>query len=99
MSSDATAIGASTAAADQLALSAATIVNAAATATTLTTTTMSTDLTEVTDDHYNGRILIWTSGVLINQATDITDYTGSTKLLTFTATTEAPGSGDTFIIV
>jgi hypothetical protein len=66
---------------------------------TLSTTQMTTDLTEATDDHYNGRIIVWTSGALKNQATDITDYTGSTKLLTYTATTEAPANTDTFVIV
>ena len=49
--------------------------------------------------NYNGRIIIWTSGVLINQATDITDYTGTGGVLTFTATTEAPSNTDTFVIV
>jgi len=60
---------------------------------------MTTDLTEATDDHYNGRVIIWTSGNLQNQATAITDYTGSTKLLTYTAVTEVPSNGDTFVIV
>ena len=79
--------------------SAETIVVGAAITGTLSTTQMTTDLTETTDDHYNGRIIIWTSGVLQDQATDITDYTGSTKLLTYTAVTEAPSNTDTFIIV
>lgn len=96
---DVTAINGVAAAAAQLARSAATIVNGAATSTTLSTTQMSTDLTEATDDHYNGRIIIWTSGVLLNQATNITDYNGTTKTLTYTATTEAPANTDTFIIV
>lgn len=86
-------------AAQQLARSAGTIVNAAAAAGTLSTTQMTTTLTEGTDDHFNGRILIWTSGALQNQATDITDYDGTSKLLTFTAVTEAPSASDTFIIV
>lgn len=85
--------------ATKLALSAGTIVVGAAAAGTLSTTQMTTNLTEATDDHYNGRIIIWTSGVLINQATDITDYTGATKLLTYTAVTEAPTAADSFIIV
>jgi len=92
-------IGGSATAATNLSASALGIETGAATATTLTTTTMSTNLTEATDDHYIGRIIVWTSGVLANQATDITDYTGTTKLLTFTATTEAPGNTDTFVIV
>lgn len=99
MSSDTEAISGSTTAADKLEASAETIVTGAATSTTLSTTQMSTNLTEATDDHYNGRILIWTSGVLQNQATDITDYNGTTKTLTYTATTEAPSDTDTFVIV
>lgn len=99
MSSDAEAISNSTDAADKVEAAAETMVTGAATATTLTTTTMSTNLTEATDDHYNGRVIIWTSGVLSGQATDITDYTGATKLLTFTAVTEAPSDADTFVIV
>ena len=79
--------------------SAATIVEGAAAAGTLSTTEMTTTLTEATDDHYNGRIIIWTSGVLANQATDITDYDGATKKLTYTAVTEAPTAADTFVIV
>lgn len=90
--------GSSTAAA-QLALSAATIVNGAATATTLSTTQMSTNLTNATNDHYKGRVLIWTSGTLQNQAAAITAYNGTSKTLTFTTTTGAPSNGDTFIIV
>ncbi len=87
------------ASAAKLALSAGTIVSGAAEAGTLSPTKMTSDLSEATDDHYNGRIIIWTSGVLQNQATDITDYAGATGLLTFTAVTEAPTAADTFIIV
>ena len=89
----------SAAAATKIALSAGTIVTGAAALGTLSTTQMTTNLIEATNDHYNGRIIIWTSGVLINQATDITDYDGATKMFTFTAVTEAPSNGDTFIIV
>ena len=99
VTADVTGIGGSATAATNLSASALGIVVGAATATTLTTTTMSTGLSEATDDHYIGRIIVWTSGVLLNQATDITDYTGSTKLLTFTAVTEAPSDTDTFVIV
>ncbi len=87
------------AAAAKLATSSGTIVTGAAEAGTLSTTQMTTDLSEATNDHYNGRIIIWTSGVLQNQVTDITGYTGVTGLLTFTAITEAPGIADSFIIV
>lgn len=87
------------AAAAKLALSAGTVVTGAAEAGTLSTTQMTSDLTEATDDHYNGRIVIWTSGVLKDQASDITDYSGATGLLTYTAVTEAPSAADTFVIV
>ena len=96
---DVLAISTSTDAADKLEASAETIVTAAAAAGTLSTTQMTTTLTEVTNDHYNGRIIIWTSGVLLGQATDITDYNGVTKMVTYTAVTEAPGDGDTFNIL
>jgi len=99
VSANVTAISGSSTAADNLEASALRIVSGAAVSGTLSTTQMSTDLTEATNDHYNGRIIIWTSGVLENQATDITDYNGSTKVLTYSAVTEAPGSGDTFIII
>lgn len=92
-------INGSAEAASDLAKSAATIVSGAAATGTLSTTQMTTDLSEATDDHYNGRIIIWTSGVLKDQATNITDYVGAGGLLTFTATTEAPSNGDTFVIV
>lgn len=85
--------------ASDLAASASVLITGAAAAGTLSTTQMTTDLTEVTNDHYNGRVVIWTSGVLLGQATDITDYTGANGLLTYTAVTEAPGDGDTFVIV
>lgn len=48
-----------------------------------------------TDDVYNGRILIFNAGTLDEQATDITDYVGSTKTATITAVTTAVTSGHT----
>lgn len=77
---------------------ASTFVEGAAVAGTLSTTEMTTDLTEVTDDHYNGLTLKWTSGVLQDQATAVTDYDGATKKLVYVATTEAPSIGDTFVL-
>jgi hypothetical protein len=52
-----------------------------------------------TNDFYNGRVIIFITGTLAGQATDITDYVGSTKTLTVTALTSAPSSGDTAVIV
>lgn len=75
------------------------VVNGQAATGTLSTTQMTTNLTEGTDDHFNGRIVVFVTGALAGQATDITDYTGSTKLITMTALTEAPSNGDRFVIV
>jgi hypothetical protein len=74
-------------------------VRGAAITGTLSTTQMTTDLTEATDDHYNGRSIVWTSGALAGQASDITDYDGTTKMLTYSVVTDSPSNGDTFIIV
>jgi len=92
-------ISGSSTAADNLKQSALGITPGAATAVTLSTTTMSTDLTEDTDNHYIGRIIIWITGSLAGQATDITGYDGTTKILTFTVVTESPTDGDTFVII
>ncbi len=81
-----------------LAILKAVSVTGAALTGTLSTTQMTTGLAEVTDDHYNGRLITWTSGVLLGQQSDITDYTGSSKMLDYTAVTEAPSNGDTFVI-
>jgi len=75
------------------------VISSTAKAGTLTTTAMSSNLTESTDDHYIGRTVVWTTGVLIGQASDITDYVGVNGVLTFSELTEAPGVGDGFIIV
>ena len=75
------------------------IVSSSAKAGTLSTTQMSTNLTEATNDHYIGRTIIWTSGVLLGQASDVTDYVGTNGVLTFTAVTEAPSASDTFVMV
>lgn len=69
--------------------------------TPTTTEFQADDITEATADHYNGRIVIFTSGALVGQATDITDYAavGGIGQFTVTALTEAPANNDTFIIV
>ena len=59
------------------------------------------DITEATANHYNGRVVIFTSGDLIYQATSITAYSlvaGEGKF-TVTALTEAPADNVTFCIV
>lgn len=69
--------------------------------TPTTTEFQADDITEATADHFNGRVVIFTSGVLINQATDITDYVavGGIGQFTVTALTEAPSNNDTFIVI
>jgi hypothetical protein len=89
---------------DNLAAAAGTMVtgtvshdNTAAT----TTVFYSDDITEATADHYKGRIVVFTSGALQYQATDITAYaldTGEGKF-TVTALTEAPADNVTFVII
>lgn len=83
----------------KLSASVGTIVSAVAETGTLSSTQMTSDLSEATNDHYIGRIILWTSGALTNQATDITDYAGASGLLTFTEVTDVPANNDTFIIV
>ena len=104
VNSNMTKISGDTQAATQLALSAATIVSGTVdnTAFTPTTTEFEADnITEATTQHYNGRTIIFTSGVLLNQATSISNYSLVTGRGHFTvvALTEAPGNNDTFIIV
>ena len=59
------------------------------------------DITEASVDHFNGRVIIFVTGNLQYQATDITDYAlnGGRGHFTVTALTEAPADGDTFVIV
>ena len=61
----------------------------------------SDDITEATADHYNGRVVIFTSGVLLGQALAITDYekVASYGKLTCSVATEVPANNDTFYIV
>jgi hypothetical protein len=61
-------------------------------------TRIPTNLTETTNDHYNGRALTFTSGALAGQSTSITDYDGASKDLTVVQLTEAPAQGDEFVI-
>lgn len=68
---------------------------------TATTTVMDTTITEATADHFNGRVIVFTSGALLGQATLITDYalTGGRGRFTFSALTEAVPNSTTFVIV
>lgn len=101
---DVNSISDTAATADNLQLSVGTIVTGTVDTGSFSPTTTSfeaDDITEATADHYNGRVIIFTSGALQNQATDISDYSleGSNGRFTVTAMTEAPGNNDTFIII
>ena len=97
-------ISGSATAADNLEASAETIVvgtvshdNTAATETVF----YCDDIVEPTENHYNGRVIIFTSGTMLYQATSITAYSlvaGEGKF-TVTALTEAPPDDVTFVIV
>lgn len=64
-----------------------------------TTTVINTNLTEGTNDHYNGRTLMFLTGALAGQSAPITDYNGSSKALTVEQITEAPTNGDVAVII
>ena len=52
------------------------------------------------DTHFwKGRIVIFLTGALKYQATDITAFDPATDKLTFTALTNAPAGGDTYVVV
>ena len=82
-----------------------TIDNTSFTATTTAAQVDAVDIgtLEATDDHYNGRIMIFTitgaTGRNNYQATDITDYDGTNKRFTYTALTDIPNDNDTFIVI
>ncbi len=97
MSSDMVALSGSTTAADNLEQGALALVTGAAVGTP-TTTVIDTDLTEASNDHYNGRVVTFTSGACIGETRTINDYNGTTKELTTDAFQTAPSATDTFVI-
>jgi hypothetical protein len=106
MVTDVEAINANTAAAIRLALSAGQIIpftvdTATNSHTPTNTEFQADDVTEATDDHFNGRVVLFTSGALAGQATSISDYTtaGGIGQFTVVAITEAPANNDTGIII
>ena len=97
---DILAINGVTASAANLEKSASVIYRGTVTGASPTTTTLvDSGLTQSSTDHWKGRILIFTSGTLTYQATDITGFTPATDTLTFTALTNAPAQNDTYVIV
>lgn len=59
------------------------------------------DITEATADHFNGCVVIWTTGALAGQRTEVSDYSlvGGRGHFTVVAMTEAPANNDTFVLV
>ena len=75
------------------------VVEGAAESVTLSTAVMTTDLAQLTNEHYAGRVGVFEDGVLDGQAFVINEYLGSTGQITFkTAITEAPAIGQKFRI-
>lgn len=56
---------------------------------------------ETTADHFNGRLILFTTGALTGQMTDITDYvlSNANAKFTVTAVTEVPADGDRFVVL
>lgn len=75
------------------------VADAGSSTTALVIKTVNGGAGDATNDHYNGRHVIFTSGALLLQAASITDYVGATKTLTISAVTDTPADNDTFIIV
>jgi hypothetical protein len=96
---DVLSISGSTAAADNLEASALGVIKGIMTGTPSTTVIAATALVATADDTFIGRVLVVTSGNAAGEATNITDYTGTGRVLTVTALASTPGVGDTFVIV
>ncbi len=65
-------------------------------------TDFDTTLTEATDDHYNGMVLMFIDGDNAGQAHVIDDYGGGARNVIFAAGdrwTDVPGDGDNFVIL
>ena len=94
------AIGNEVTAAANLAASAGSMITGALVSGTLSTTEFTTDLPDVTDDVYIGRIVIFTSGDLIRQVGNIIAYDGATSKITVAAPfTDVPSVADKFVVV
>ena len=79
----------------------ATVDTVTNTHTPTTTEFQADDITEATADHYKGRVVVFTSGVLAGQSAYISSYAavGGIGQFTVPSMTDAPSNNDTFIIV
>jgi hypothetical protein len=75
------------------------IFRGSVTGTTTTTSLIDSTLTQADTDFWKGRSIIFITGALKYQATNITGFTPGTDTLTFTALTNAPANTDQYIIV
>lgn len=75
------------------------VVGVGSTTTAVVFSTVDGAAPSATNDFYKGRVIVFTSGTLAGQATDITAYTGATTTATVTALTSAPANTDTAVIV
>lgn len=65
-----------------------------------TATTVLTDLPDIVDNVYQGRVALFKTGALIRQAGTIIAYDAATQALTFSAPfTSAPSAGDLLVVV
>jgi hypothetical protein len=87
------------ASAQNLEKSASVMYRGSVTGAATTTTLIDSGLTQSGADHWKGRIVIFTSGTLTYQASDITAFDPSTDKITFTALTAAPSGADAYVIV
>jgi ABC-type cobalamin/Fe3+-siderophores transport system ATPase subunit len=92
-------IAGSSAAAENLRDSASVIYKGAVAGAATATTLIDSGLTQSDEDFWKGRIVIFLTGNLKFQATDITGFDPSTDQLTFTALTQAPSDGDQYVIL
>lgn len=79
--------------------SASVMFRGTATGTTSSTTLIDSTLTQAATDHWKGRIIIFTSGTLLYQASDITAFDASLHKITFSAMTGAASGGDSYVII
>jgi hypothetical protein len=63
------------------------------------TTSFKTTLTSATDDFYNDAFLLITSGTLTGQVRMVTNYVGSSKIITCDAFTAIPADAVTFVLI
>ena len=96
---DVKALAGSASSASNLERSASTIYRGTISGSSTTTALVDSGLTQADTDFWKGRIVIFTSGALAGQATDITAVTPATDTLTVTALTSAPSVSDTYVIV